>query len=187
MARKPVNRRLEKKHAVELKPAEPAEIIGLQGVDPATGKVVFSLPGTLKELVGTDNPHVAKRLMEQILKAAPKLNDLPETAAEVGAMLSELRPTTTLEAMLCVQMTAVHNHTMRLLAAAANSNEHFRPEESRALALMKLFREQIDTLRILQGKSRVQRVVVERVSVTAGGQAVVGMVGGPGVDFKKRP
>jgi hypothetical protein len=47
---------------------------------------------------------------------------------------------------------------------------------NRAVRLMRLFNEQIDTMAKLKGKSGQQRVVVEHVTVTDGGQAFVGAV-----------
>jgi hypothetical protein len=52
---------------------------------------------------------------------------------------------------------------------------------------MRIFSEQVETWLRLKGKGGQQRVVVEHVTVAAGGQAVVGMVtpggrGGDGTD-----
>jgi len=47
---------------------------------------------------------------------------------------------------------------------------------TRALRLMHLFAEQVDAMTKLKGKSGQQRVVVEHVTVAAGGQAIVGTV-----------
>jgi hypothetical protein len=46
---------------------------------------------------------------------------------------------------------------------------------------MRVFNEQVETMAKLKGKSGQQRVVVEHVTVSAGGQAIVGQVipGGP--------
>ena len=41
---------------------------------------------------------------------------------------------------------------------------------------MRLFNEQVDTMTKLKGKGGQQRVVVEHVTVAAGGQAIVGNV-----------
>jgi transposase len=46
----------------------------------------------------------------------------------------------------------------------------------RATRLMRLFNEQVETMAKLKGKGGQQRVVVEHVTVAAGGQAVVGMI-----------
>jgi hypothetical protein len=46
----------------------------------------------------------------------------------------------------------------------------------RATRLMRLFNEQVETMAKLKGKGGQQRVVVEHVTVTAGGQAIVGAV-----------
>ena len=46
----------------------------------------------------------------------------------------------------------------------------------RATRLMRLFNEQVETMAKLKGKNGQQRVVVEHVTVTNGGQAIVGNV-----------
>jgi hypothetical protein len=46
----------------------------------------------------------------------------------------------------------------------------------RATRLMRLFNEQVETMAKLKGKGSQQRVVVEHVTVAAGGQAIVGTV-----------
>jgi hypothetical protein len=52
----------------------------------------------------------------------------------------------------------------------------------RATRLMRLFNEQVETMARLKGKGGQQRVVVEHVTVAAGGQAIVGIAtaGGKG-------
>ena len=47
---------------------------------------------------------------------------------------------------------------------------------NRAVKLMHVFNEQVETMAKLKGKSGQQRVVVEHVTVAAGGQAIVGTV-----------
>jgi len=46
----------------------------------------------------------------------------------------------------------------------------------RATRLMRVFNEQVETMAKLKGKAGQQRVVVEHVTVAAGGQAIVGAV-----------
>jgi hypothetical protein len=46
----------------------------------------------------------------------------------------------------------------------------------RAMRLMRLFTEQVEAMSKLKGRSGQQRVVVEHVTVAAGGQAIVGAV-----------
>ena len=54
--------------------------------------------------------------------------------------------------------------------------------------LQRLFMEQMEQLQRLRGKSGQQRVVVEHVTVNAGGQAIVGVVErGKGERANKKP
>ncbi len=51
---------------------------------------------------------------------------------------------------------------------------------TRAVRLMRVFTEQVETMAKLKGKSSQQQVIVEHVTVAAGGQAIVGTVIGGG-------
>jgi hypothetical protein len=48
----------------------------------------------------------------------------------------------------------------------------------RATRLLRLFTEQLEALAKLKGKTSQQKVIVEHVTVAAGGQAIVGVVPG---------
>ena len=52
---------------------------------------------------------------------------------------------------------------------------------------MRLFTEQVEAMSKLKGKSGQQRVVVEHVTVAAGGQAIVGAVMPGGRGASERP
>lgn len=95
------------------------------------------------------------------------------------AMLAELQPTTATEAMLAVQMVASHRAAMMFLTNATKPEDSFDGRDRnvlRALRLMRLFTEQVEAMSKLKGKGGQQRVVVEHVTVAAGGQAIVGAV-----------
>lgn len=95
------------------------------------------------------------------------------------AIMGELQPTNALEALLSVQMIAVHRTAMRFITRATAPSQTVEGADLhvlRATRLMRLFTEQTEALARLKGKSGQQRVVVERVTVNHGGQAVVGAV-----------
>jgi hypothetical protein len=105
------------------------------------------------------------------------------------AMLAELQPATATEAMLAAQMVGTHRAAMMFLKDATKPEDSFDgPDRNvlRAMRLMRLFTEQVEAMSKLKGKSGQQRVVVEHVTVAAGGQAIVGAVmpggRGPSVD-----
>ena len=107
------------------------------------------------------------------------------------AMLGELQPTTAAQAMLATQMVGAHQAAMLFLTAATKPEDTHEARDRnllRALRLMRLFTEQLDAMAKLKGKSGQQRVVVEHVTVAAGGQAIVGAVtpGGMGTSGDDR-
>jgi len=95
------------------------------------------------------------------------------------AMLAELQPTTATEALLAAQMVGTQRLAMTFLASSTLEGQTVQGADAhilRATRLMRLFNEQVETMARLKGKSGQQRVVVEHVTVAAGGQAIVGTV-----------
>jgi hypothetical protein len=98
--------------------------------------------------------------------------DLLERA--VTAAVSESQPETPVEAMLLNQMVACHLHAAQALAKAANARA---PEEVDrwtriSTKLLEVYARQCDALAKLRRKG-TQVMRIERVTVEAGGQAVV--------------
>ena len=94
-------------------------------------------------------------------------------------MLAELEPTTATEAFLAAQMVGTQRAAMIFLALATvdgQSGVGMDANVLRATRLMRVFNEQVETMAKLKGKAGQQRVVVEHVTVAAGGQAIVGAV-----------
>jgi hypothetical protein len=95
------------------------------------------------------------------------------------AVLAELQPATATEALLAAQMVGTQRLAMTFLARAmvgGQLDDVVDRNVVRATRLMRLFNEQVETMSKLKGKGGHQRVVVEHVTVAAGGQAVVGAV-----------
>ncbi len=93
------------------------------------------------------------------------------------AMVAELRPETAAQAMLAVQMIGAHKAAMRFLQEAVQPGSMMAERSGeRAIRLMRLFTDQAQVMQRLKGHAGQQRVVVEHVSVAAGGQAIVGAV-----------
>ena len=102
-------------------------------------------------------------------------------------MLAELQPTTATEALLAAQMVGAQHVAMQFLALATvdgQSNAAADANVLRATRLMRIFNESVDVMLRLKGRTGHQRVVVEHVTVAAGGQAIVGTVtpGGRGTN-----
>ncbi len=81
--------------------------------------------------------------------------------------------------MLAVQMIGAQRAAMTFLERATlpgQTSDGIDANVLRATRLMRLFNEQVETMAKLKGKGGQQRVVVEHVTVAAGGQAIVGSV-----------
>ncbi|MER9018902.1 hypothetical protein [Mesorhizobium sp. M0898] len=103
------------------------------------------------------------------------------------AMVAGIDPRDQLETMLATQMAAVHMATMTF-ARKLQGSVTFEQQDSNERTFNKLartFAAQVDTLKRYRSKGE-QRVIVERVTVEKGGQAIVGNVArGGGVESEK--
>lgn len=92
--------------------------------------------------------------------------------------IAELKPQSYLESMLISQMIQVNNATGHCMDSAFREGQGFKVRElyaNLAIKFQRTFVAQVETLQKLRGKGG-QRVVVEHVTVQAGGQAVVGNI-----------
>lgn len=134
--------------------------------------------------LGCKTSEVAMALLVQVVgieRPAPNASEevVDHALMSATAMVAELEPATATEAMLAAQMVGAQRAAMRFLGRAlleGQTTEGIDANVSRAARLMRLFNEQTETMIKLKGKSGQQRVVVEHVTVTAGGQAIVGNV-----------
>ncbi|MFZ2587193.1 MAG: hypothetical protein WAZ18_03610 [Alphaproteobacteria bacterium] len=101
----------------------------------------------------------------------------------IVAQLYGLAPQNELESMLAAQIVATNHVAMRMLARSLDDNtlEVAGYYTNRAHKAQNVLLRQMDLLRQMrQAGISTQRVVVEKVEVQAGGQAVVGAVAGCG-------
>lgn len=106
-----------------------------------------------------------------------------EALTQAFAHMLDIGPRDGLEGMLAAQMVATFKAGMDELGIAqqAENSEIRASRYNSAAKLMRLFAQQMETLNRGRGKGgSEQRIVVERVEVQAGGQAVVGNVAVPG-------
>ena len=144
-----------------------------------------SIEGTVHLAFGTDDASVREMLASQLVAllknpATPVDDAVVEQAL---ALITGIGPRDVTEAMLALQMVAAHQAAMataRRALAAPNANlAGFYLSLSGKL--MRTFTGQLEALNRGRGKGIVQRVVVERVNIERGAQAVVGAVTAPGV------
>jgi hypothetical protein len=124
---------------------------------------------------------VQTMLLFQLASVIPLAKNMPEKRRDkiLGAglaLLEELAPNDVQESILACQMVATHLTAMECLrrAKADKQTPHGRDDYlKQAAKFMALYAKQLETLDKHRGKGQ-QHVVVEHVSVTAGGQAFVG-------------
>ena len=101
----------------------------------------------------------------------------------VVQLAGSLQPKNASQGLLTSQIIATHTQAMNAMQRCRTTSD-FELQElycNRSMRLMRLCAHQVELLAKLQGKIQ-QRVVVQRVDIQAGGQAIVGTVatGGPG-------
>ena len=123
-----------------------------------------------------------------MIEGASKVARTPTTVTTGGinfalAFVAGMKPRDQLEAALGVQMAAVHHATMNAVEklGAATKREVAELHEKALNRLARTFAAQMEALKRYRSKGE-QRVYVERVNVSDGGQAVIGNVshGGSG-------
>jgi hypothetical protein len=132
----------------------------------------------LMEALGTTDPDFANGVLRQLANASLQGGQINE--AEINFMLSivkGVKPKDQLEAMLAVQMAAIHVATLTLARRLAHI-ETLPQQDSAERALNKLartFATQMVALKRYRTGGE-QKVTVQHVSVSEGGQAIVGNV-----------
>ena len=123
-----------------------------------------------------------------MIESASKVARTPTNVSTDGinyalAFVAGLKPRDQLEAALGMQMAAVHHATMNAVEklGAATKREVAELHEKALNRLARTFAAQMEALKRYRSKGE-QRVYVERVNVSEGGQAVIGNVshGGSG-------
>ena len=135
---------------------------------------------------GTTERLVAEVLFGQLLNAFPTTPEkgIDSTTANTAlALIHSIRPRDTIEAMLACQMIVAH------VAAMDASRRALHVEQSAggraaylslSRKLMTLFTAQMEALNRHRGKGTTQKIVIERVLVAPGAQAIVGAVASGG-------
>ncbi len=131
---------------------------------------------------GTIQFGVFRGLLAQISHVSRRRGKPDErTANFIVQTLASLQPRDEAEAMLIIQMAAVHSAAIGQLALMANATipERETAAERAAGRLMRAYSTQMRTLRKYRSGGE-QHVTVEHVHVHEGGQAIVGAVKGGG-------
>jgi hypothetical protein len=129
---------------------------------------------------GTVDEGIAEALLQQLANALcpGKPIDIPSVNLAL-ALLHRIGPRDEIEAMLACQMIVAHVVAMDASRRALHVEQTPGGRQaylSLTRKLMTLFTAQMDALNRHRGKVTVQKVVVERIVIAPGAQAVVGAV-----------
>lgn len=138
------------------------------------------------EALGTPDPELHQYLLNQVVRTFRGCESsegfnytrMEEFANNAMALLNGIQPQDEIEGMLAVQMIAVHNMAMETMKRAMITGQTFEGEEAnvnRATKMLRTFTAQMEALKRYRTGGQ-QKVTVEHVHVTAGGQAIVGVV-----------
>jgi hypothetical protein len=154
--------------------------IGIDHPDPATGGSL------LMQAIGASHFEFVQPFLTQLINAGTKGPVADEADSNfMLAVVKGIEPRDQVEAMIASQMAAVHMATMTF-ARRLNHVENIPQQDSAERAFNKLartFATQMEALKRYRTGGQ-QKVVVEHVTVNAGGQAIVGAVqaGGGGAE-----
>jgi hypothetical protein len=129
--------------------------------------------------LGTCDPSFWEGIQGQVATIGAQGRKIDEGASNfLLSVVRGVQPRDELEAMLAVQMGAIHQATM-MMARRLNHVETIPQQDAAERALNKLARTyatQMEALKRYRTGGQ-QKVTVEHVTVNAGGQAIVGAVG----------
>ena len=137
----------------------------------------------LKPMTGSEDSDFSVTLLNQAVNTLWYGSECPEDTKQrlmkfgIGAM-EEIAPRDGVEGLLAAQMVAVHAAAQECFRRAAIPEQTFQGRDMalrHGTRLSRLFTEQMAALQKYRGKGQ-QTVVVKRVNVGDGGQAIVGNV-----------
>jgi hypothetical protein len=140
-------------------------------------------PAALAAAFGVDDPDIATRLLGQLINLVQPEAGKPIDPATINPLIAAVQgivPSNALEAMIATMLVAAQHGALDASRRAMHPDQTPAGRQSYlglALKAMRTFAQLVETLNHGRAKGPVQRVVVERVTVRDGGQAVVGSVG----------
>ena len=139
-------------------------------------------PAALAAAFGVDDPDIAARLFGQLINLVQPDPGRPTDLATINPLLATvqgLAPGNALEAMIATMLVAAQHAALDASRRALHPDQTPAGRQSYlglALKAMRTFAQLVETLNHGRGKGPVQQVVVERVTVRDGGQAVVAAI-----------
>ncbi len=144
-------------------------------------EVWLESPEAIAEATGTNDPVLARRLVNQVHETLwmPAEVSEEERVLRIRAAIAAMRgikPLDEIEGMLATQMVATHAAAMECLRRSMIQKQSFDGRDNNlrhAAKLLSIFAKQIETLNRNRGKGQ-QKMTIEHVNVEPGGQAMVG-------------
>jgi len=137
--------------------------------------------GAPMDAYGSTDDHFLRGLVDQVANASSSA-DFPERPDQLGigfmlAVIRGIEPRDQIDAMLASQMAAVHVHAMKYANRLAHAEDLVEREsaERGLVKLTRIFAAQVEALKRYRTGGE-QTVTVQHVSVSEGGQAIVGNV-----------
>jgi len=146
-----------------------------------------SVVAKMTEALGTPDQELHMFLLDQLsqtFKGFQSSKGVCENSRLVAicnnamALLQGIKPQDEIEGMLAVQMIAVHNiamDAMRLVMISDQFSEAKERNTNRATKLLRTFATQMETLKKYRTGGQ-QKMIIEHIHVSSGGQAIVGSV-----------
>jgi hypothetical protein len=146
--------------------------ISIDHADPTVGWLL------LRDALGSSDSDFLNIILKQLANASAKGGNVDEE--ELNFMVSVVKgiePRDQIETMLAAQMAGIHNTIMTFTRRLANI-ENIQQQDSAERALNKLARTFVSQMEALKRyrTGGEQKVTVQHVSVSEGGQAIVGNV-----------
>ena len=133
--------------------------------------------GRLSLILKTDDEFLIFRYLNDLLKIennTPAVDRSKNVNAHL-AFIAEMRPSDHVEIQLILQMIATHSKAISSLSSDKEK------DQKSAARLLSLYNRQVEALNRYRKKG-LQKIIVERVTVQNGGQAIVGSVGDRGLE-----
>lgn len=159
-------------------PAEQIKVKSIDGNIQAVG--VTSKKQLSSVMFGVDDEDVIDMLLTQIKQSIPSIYNQDDAGNYAMAILLDIKPRDGMEAMLITQMVVVQSQSMEYMRRAVlpeQSEEGVDINITLATKLQRTFVQQMEALQKYRNKGK-QTIQVQHVNVEAGGQAVVGNIGG---------
>ncbi len=131
--------------------------------------------------LGMKNRHAAATVLSSLIEANFKpTGENCDLINGLIALVAEFTPKDPVEAMMAAQMVSAYNHSMQILKKVTKAGEMLdfdspchQAQVRLAERLMSTYARQMEALVKYRNKGK-QRIVVEKIHISQGGQAIVG-------------